>query len=107
MSEQKRELIPLTLAEVGWALWGSTWAEALAETMDVTLEDVARWENDPESRPVHLEAELDTMCDVYAREILLVQSRLKRTGLARADNAKNGLSLRTNTFGSSSPKAVT
>jgi hypothetical protein len=105
MSE--RELIPPTLADIGWALWGSAWAEALAETMDVTLEDVARWENDPESRPAHLEAELNTMCDVYVKEIYFVQSRLKQTGLARADNAKNGVSLRTNNFGSSSFKAVT
>ena len=78
-----------SLADMGWALWGPTWADALSESFEVAKDQIATWETDPTSRPTDLEAMLDDLCEVRIQEIQLMQAQLKETGLGRADVAES------------------
>lgn len=81
-------LIPPTVADMGFVLWGPTWAHALSEALCVTLADIAAWETDPTRRPADLQEQLDNFCEVRMQEIDLLRTLMGEVGLGRADRAE-------------------
>lgn len=82
-------LEPPSLADMGWVLWGATWAESLSEALGVTVSEIAAWETDPASRPADFDTTLDNLCDIRIQEIQLVQGHLNQTGLGKSDHAES------------------
>ena len=77
------ELIPPTLAELGFVFWGASWAEPLAETMQVTKEDVIAMDANPETIPHLMEEHLRILGEARVKEIQVMLEQLKATGLRR------------------------
>lgn len=78
------DLIPPTLEDMGFILWGADRRTPIATSLELTDEELAGWEDDPVSIPEGNEARLVELCVIRSREIGKMHDRLKAAGLRRA-----------------------
>jgi hypothetical protein len=76
------DTMPPTLDDMGHVLWGPHWREALAKGLNLTEEEVAAWESDPDSRPADLARMIEDLGMVRLEEIGLLLVQMKELGLA-------------------------
>jgi hypothetical protein len=77
------ELIPPTLEDMGFVLWGADWRDPMAVSFNVTDDELQAWENNPPSIPAGAEARLLELCVIRSQEIGMIHDLLQAAGLRK------------------------
>ena len=75
------ELIPPTLDDMGYTLFGANWRAHFAEALDVTEDDILIWETEPEKRPADLQDKTENLGLARISEIQVMLTQMKAKGL--------------------------
>jgi len=77
-------LIPPSLADIGKTLFGEDWREPLANSLEVTEDQIIAWLEDPASIPTDLEARVERIGRTRIEEISFLLGQMANTGLDRS-----------------------
>jgi len=77
-------LIPPTLEDIGFVLFGSSWKEPLANELNVNLEDVEAWVVDPSAIPANIEVGITQIGQIRIQEIQFMLQHMGETRLDRS-----------------------
>ena len=75
------EVIPLTLEDMGYTLFGEDWRSVFAEELGVTEETVRSWETDQAARPADLQDKVEQFGRLQIEMIEIMLAQLKEAGL--------------------------
>jgi hypothetical protein len=75
--------IPPSLAEVCYALWGSSWEKHLADVLDVPIDQVQSWDQNPSTIPAVLDKKLYEIGHQRLEQIMIMLRQLGATRLCR------------------------
>lgn len=74
---------PPTLEDIGELLWGNTWEFYMASALNVSIDKLRGWVEDPTTIPQELEYKLSRIADDRTHDIELAQSMMFERGLRR------------------------
>jgi hypothetical protein len=77
------ELIPPTLEDVGFMLWGADWREPMAISLNLSDDELKACEDDPDNIPTGTEMRLLELCVIRSQEIGMIHDLLQAAGLRR------------------------
>jgi hypothetical protein len=77
-------LIAASLEDMGVVLFGLDWREPLADALEVILDDVLAWEDDPTTIPASLEDRLKKIGEIRIQEIQFMLGQMGETRLDRS-----------------------
>lgn len=83
-------LIPPSLTDMGFVLFGSAWEEPMAVSLEVADEDIQAWVADPTKIPSDMEDKLQALASTRIEEIQFFKRQLTETGLSRSLDNLNG-----------------
>jgi hypothetical protein len=75
--------IPPSLADVCYALWGSSWEKHLADVLGVSIDQVQSWDQDPATIPAVLDKKLYEIGHMRLEQIMTMLRQLGATHLSR------------------------
>ena len=70
-------LLPPTLAEIGQALWGTNWAQPLADNLKLATDEVVALDTYSDEIPPEMTEQIIAMCRLRIEEIESYLERLK------------------------------
>lgn len=76
-------LIPPSLADMGCTFWGTGWVEHIADALELPIEQVQGWEQDPTTIPAEMEDRLREIGAGRLEEIQIMLAQMAETGLRR------------------------
>jgi len=77
-------LIPPALADIGRTLFGENWRTPLANSLEVTEDQITAWLQDPASMPTDLEARFEKIGRTRIEDISFMLGQMANTGLDRS-----------------------
>lgn len=75
------EMIPPTLDDMGYTLFGANWRAHFAQALNATEDDILIWETEPEKRPADLQDQIENLGLARIGEIQVMLTQMKATGL--------------------------
>jgi hypothetical protein len=80
-----KRLLPPTLAEIGYRLWGARWMEPMAAALAVSEREIVQWDAKPAMMPPNVEERIRIAAEMRLHEIEDVIARLDDTGVRARD----------------------